>query len=223
MFKYLWSRKFALLAIAILVALLPIAMTKEPITLSRTIATAIGIDYVDGEFVVHAEIVVFSFNPQDGRESELVTERGATVMEAFDKMGKDRGMTVSFTHCTIVIIGTGVLNSNETVAQIIRPIYKSEISNGAVLFYTKSDIQNIMQQSIESGNMRSGLLQQIAEWNRKHHKNKNTTIERFYKNNALGRDAFLILTELDTSDEPKIVNTNNHAIYRAGVIYANFL
>jgi len=176
----LWRKKYLFIIIAFTVAILPFAITKESVVLSRAIMTAIAIDYVDDEYVVVGEHFIFNFDPFGVMEREVIVGRGESIDKAIDDIGRNMGKTVSLTHTTIFILGEGL--KDKDLADMLIPFAKMpHVRNDAQLFYTTSDIEKLVQASIDTGDARSGRIQQIATYNRKQDHMPAVNLEGFLK------------------------------------------
>jgi len=194
----IWSKKFVILTLALLVAVLPMAITKQPLALSKTIVTAIGIDKIDDEYKVVCEHIIFNFDPFGVMERELVSAEAPTIDEALDEIGRHQGRTISFSHCTIILLGNGL--EEENIMDLLRPfLLNSTLNNSAVLLWTEDDVEELLQASIEIGDVRSAKLQQIAEFNRNDARFKSTNLESFFKD-SLGRDGRAKITIVRKGD-----------------------
>ncbi|MCL2755592.1 MAG: hypothetical protein FWE45_00890 [Firmicutes bacterium] len=216
MFKVIWAKKFLILFLVALIAVLPMAMTKQPLALSQTIVTALGIDKINGEYKVVCEHIIFNFDPFGVMERELVTATAPSIDDAFNEIGRSQGRTISFSHCTIIILGDGLREEN--FADLLKPfLLKSTLSNSAVLLYTDDDIEELMQASIEIGDVRSAKLQQIAEFNRQDNRFTSTSLERFFKD-SLGRNRMSKITKVRIGENDTIENEGEYVTLSRGLI-----
>jgi len=213
MFKLIWQKKFLIIVLVLLVALLPIAMTRESVVLSKTLLTAIGIDKQGDEYTVYGEHFIFNFDPFGVMEREMVDGSGATVEDALADIGRKLGKRVSLTHCTVMILGKGL--TEESLVPILKPfLLKPQLSNTCTLFYTESDVGSLLETSIEIGDARSGRLQVIAEFNRKQNDFKSTHIERFLRD-SMGRRGIAKIAII-AEEDGEIINEGEYAVFLHG-------
>jgi len=210
-FKLIWAKKFLLLILVLLVALLPMAMSRESVALSKTIFTAMGIDKVDGEYIVYGEAFIFNFDPFGVMEREIVIGKGDTIDDAMAEIGRNMGKTVSLSHCTVMILGKGL--GDENFLDLLKPfVVTPQFSNSCVIFYTQDDVGEIMQLSLDTGDARSGRIHQIAEFNRRHEKFHATTLDKFFRSSLRG----------DKTASVAILSISDDIIQNEG-IYATFI
>ena len=213
-FISVWDKKFLLITITVLVALLPVAVSSQSMALTRTILTAIGIDMEDDEIIVYGEHVLFNFDPFGIPERHIATGRGATIQDALDEIGVNMGRTISFSHVTLIIIGNGL--AEENLFEMLKPFLKqSQLNSSTALVYTESNIETLLQTSIDKGDVRSAKLQQIAEFNRTHKDKYYTSLERFMKNN-MRLEAVAFIPVLNES-QGDIENTGTKAKFANGI------
>ena len=213
-FKLLWRKKFVILVLALLVAFLPMAMTKEATALSKTIVTALGIDIQDGRYLVHTESFVFNFDPFGVPERKLSTALAPTIDEALAEIGMNQGRSLSFSHCSLVLLGSGLENTD--LVELLMPFLKMpRFSNAAVLMWTNDDVEEVLSVSQATGDVRSAKLQQIAAFNSKKTTPRvSTNLEQFMRN-MLGREgrAELNIIELETQgEETRLLNSEKSKI-----------
>ena len=184
----IWQKKFALIAIALLIALLPMAVTKETVVLSKTLLTAIGIERDGTGFAVHGEALIFNFDPFGIQEREVWSATADTIEECLTIIGRNRGRTVSLSHCTIILLSEDMLT--DTLTDDLRYLLdRTDLNNSCVLFPTDVPVDDLLHASRERGDARSALLQQIGTFNRMRDNHfVGTTLERFYMD-MLGKNA----------------------------------
>ena len=216
MFKALWKKKFVIITLALLVAFLPMAMTKEATVLGKTIVTAIGIDKQNDEYAVFIESMIFNFDPFGVPERELTSATAPTIDAALEEIGMNMGRKISFSHCSIILLGSGLVD--EDLVELLFPFLKKpQLSNGAVMMYTDDDVEEVMRISEETGDVRSAKLQQIAAFN-KNRTNQRiaTTLEEFFRNSK-GRDGRARLSVIEIEDEA-LVNSDRVVELEFGIV-----
>jgi len=214
MWKTLWRKKFVIIALAFLVAFLPMAMTRDASVLSKTIVTAIGIDKSGGEVSVTIESLIFNFDPFGVPERELTSATAPTIDEALYEISLNMGRRISFSHTSLILLGAGLDDTDLT--ELLHPfLLKPQLNNGAVLMWTEDDVETVLQTSIDTGDVRSAKLQQLATFNAKPTTDRiSTSLEEFFRN-SLGRsgNARINIIELD-GDE--LVNSDRTARFNRG-------
>ncbi|MCL2850836.1 MAG: hypothetical protein FWE01_00535 [Firmicutes bacterium] len=212
-FITIWQKKFLLIILAMLVALLPMAVSKQSMALTRTILTAIAIDMEDDEIIVYGEHVLFNFDPFGIPERHIAVGRGTDITEALADIGVNMGRTVSFSHCTLIVIGSGLDDAN--LFDVLMPLYKqSQLNTAAALVYTEGDVEALIQTSIDTGDVRSAKLQQIAEFNLTHKDKYHTSLERFFKQ-TLRRNSVARMPIINDNDG-ELDNTGKTAKFIGG-------
>jgi len=213
--KTLWRKKFVIITLAILIAFLPMAMTNEATVLSKTILTAIGIDKKDDEYIVTVENMIFNFDPFGVPEREHTTAVASTIDEALAEISTNKGRKISFSHCSLVLLGSGLADTN--LVNLLMPfLIKPQFSNGAILMWTENDIEKVFETSEEIGDVRSGKLQQIATFNKRTDGRVATSLEEFIRNSK-SRDGIARLNIIEESDGD-IINSNRVIELKFGVI-----
>ena len=202
MFRIIWKKKIVIIVAVLLVALLPVALTKEPLALSRAIVTSIGIEKDGDEYTIFTETLLFNFDPFGVPEREIFSASSESIEKALIEIGRDKGKIVSLSHCTVIVLGNSLADDN-LVELLDFFLKRSDISNSAALFWTGGSVETLMQASIDQGDARSGLLQRIATFNRRNSGFTSTNLERFMKDMLSGREsrvAYIIV------EDDKIVN-----------------
>ena len=100
--KFIWSKKFLLIAMLLLVVLLPNTITRDLQIMNTAVITVIGIDTNDDALTVHAEIIV----PTTGEKApkyEIETKEGTDIIAILKNIEKEMGKEVSLAHCVAVI------------------------------------------------------------------------------------------------------------------------
>ena len=215
-FIMIWQKKFLIIIIAVLIAMLPMAASKQSMALTRTILTAVGIDKVDGEIVVYGEHVLFNFDPFGIPERHIAMSTGTNIDEALTQIGTNMGRTISFSHCTLIVIGSGLAEVN--LIELLQPLYDNhQLNTAAALVYTESNVESLIQTSIDSGDVRSAKLQQITEFNRTHNDKYHINLENFFKESMRtnGTAKMPIINLSEDSDE--LDNTGDSATFINGI------
>jgi len=211
----IWQRKFLIIILAMLIALLPMAVSRQSMALTRTILTAIGIDKDGSDIVVYGEHVLFNFDPFGIPERHIAVGRGETLDAALREISVNMGRTISFSHCTLIIIGSELYDTD--LVELMQPLYdNNQLNNAAALVYTESDVETLIETSIESGDVRSAKLQQIVEFNRTHEDKYFTSLERFFKANAREhRTAKMPVINVEGGD---LQNTGDAVTFVGGIL-----
>jgi len=211
--KSVWDKKFLLILLAFMIIFLPVAMTREPVVLSKLLLTSIGIEKDESGYVVHGEIFIFNFDPFGVMERELVKGEGATVDEALTNMGHNLGQTPSLSHCSVIILGNGT--QGEDILELLKPFAtSSQINNSCALFYTTSDMEELMQTSIDTGDARSGRIHAISAFNKRQNKMTSTNLEQFFIGSMHGNKTIHI-SRLTVEDN-RIINERTPVKFIAG-------
>ena len=214
-FQTLWRKKFIIITLAILVAMLPHALTAEASVLSKTIVTAIGIDKVNGEYEIITESIIFNFDPFGVPERELDVAHAPTIEQALAEIGMNKGRKISFSHTTLILLGKGL--ADEDLTLLLHPfLVMPQLNNGAVLMWTQDPLEDTLQASIDTGDVRSAKLQQIAEFNkRKTHERIATSLEQFFRG-SLGTEGVAKLNIIELEDK-ELINGDRVAMFYRGV------
>ncbi|MCL2570306.1 MAG: hypothetical protein FWE16_03815 [Firmicutes bacterium] len=180
MFKLVWEKKFLILFLVLLIAILPVALTSQPLVLEKGLVTAIGINKVGDEYQVTCEIFIFAFDPLGAPERKPVTTTAPTVEQAITKIGHNNGRDISFSHCTVIILGSGL--DGENIDELLYSFFNDpRLNNSCIVIYTQSDIPTLFETSNAQGDPRSAKLQQIIEYNNRNKKFTSTNLEQFFK------------------------------------------
>ncbi|MCL2846701.1 MAG: hypothetical protein FWE38_03355 [Firmicutes bacterium] len=180
MIKWIWKKKIVIVALVLTVALLPFALTKPTVVITKTIVTAMGIDKADDGYTVYTESLIFNFDPFGVPEREIHFATAETIPAAMKIIGQNRGRKLSLSHCTVITLGHE-LEESDFIKLLWPFIKRNDMSNSAVLFWTDDPVKGVMQTSIDLGDARSALLQQMAEFNRRTDKFAAKTLEEFVK------------------------------------------
>jgi len=184
MFKMLWRKKFIIITLAVLLAFLPMAMTKEATVLGKTVITAIGLDKQNDEYIVWTESLIFNFDPFGVPERQITTAAASTIDEAFEEISLNMGRKLSFSHCSIILLGSGLEDVN--LRELLWPfLLKPQLNNRAVLMWTDDDVGDVLQVSVDTGDVRSAKLQQIAAFNTKDRRRVATTLEELARSETV--------------------------------------
>jgi len=197
MIRTLWRNKILVLFIIALLVLFPAASIQPSQMLSRAVFVSVGIDYVNGEYVVTGMVAVNEFEPfADPTASKPVSATGETVRDALDNIRGNEGRKPSFSHCNLIVLGDGLRDKN--VADVLGVFFRDyRIGNNVLLIYTEDDIMELLEISKEfRTESPGGLLETIAIFN------KTATIDDFFKEYLRGNSPVSI----------SIVNTNDGAL-----------
>jgi len=213
MLKLLWQKKVFIIFLAFLVVLLPISMSKQAGMLEKTIVLSIGIDKVNNEYLVVVEANVNDFDPFGARSAQKLSAVGENIPTAIENLGRNRGQTISFSHTVLLVIGSGLAEEN-VISHFDYFVNKTELSNNTTLLFTRANMEEIMDVSIEAGDNRGGLLQQIAHFNQRNLALQPTSIERFYTDYLrMGSSGVIPIVGLE---DGVIKNTNTFAVFTNG-------
>ena len=209
--RAVWNKKFLLIIMVALVALLPMAMAKESIVLRKALFTSIGVDYIDNEYHVYGEIFKFGFDPFAEMERELYIGKGTSLQGALDDLERNLGKTPSFSHCSLFIIGKGLVDRD--LLQLMKPFaLKPQMSNSCIVLYSESDLGQLIQTSLDLGDPRAGRLQFIANFNKRTRGFVSTNMERFFKDSMRG-DRTVKVAKVEESDG-EIINDGSYKVLK---------
>jgi len=198
--KTFWRKKFVIIAIVALTILVPMAATRQSTVLSRSIVTAMAINYSAGEYTVYTEVLIFNFDPFGVPEREVHHASALTIEEALIEIGENRGRRVSLSHCSVIVLGQGFVDSGKNLQEVLMPLFmRPDLNNSAAIFYSVDDLEELLMASAEQGDARSAMLQQIAEFNQRNKSRTFMSLEKFIKQSLEKRDT-IILPEITKSD-----------------------
>lgn len=213
MFRLLWEKKALIAFLLVLVFLLPSAVARPAQMLSKTLMTTIGVDKVNGEYVVSGEMIVNKFDQSGKKSSEVIKSNGPSVGAAVNNLSATQGREVSLGHCTLLVLGSGL--ANEDITDVLKYfINKTELHNNCAIIYTNSDVEGLIKGSLREGDASGNLLQQISEYNQKNVFGKPTSLETFFKNHMRATSTNVIgVAELETD---AVSNKSKSAVFKNG-------
>jgi len=149
--KYIWGKKFMLIALLLLVILLPGAV-ERPLQIQNTaVITALGIETGAPQISVSCEILV----PDPGKRTpkyESVTASGDDITNILNSVGKGRGQYISLAHCSAVVF------SGKPDTAILKKLLKyaglrtntAVISNGSPAYLDSEKIERVLKYNAEN-------------------------------------------------------------------------
>jgi len=134
----LWNKKAAIVFLALLVCLLPMALTRPAQMTTKAILTDITIDRVDGEYVLTGEKVTTEAGDKGPKfKTEPVTGTDAKFVNTINKIADSTGKTVSFAHCSSITLKDGL--ADEDVTDILKFfMYQTELNNNCKLSWAEA-------------------------------------------------------------------------------------
>ncbi len=129
------KRKWIATLIAItLFLLLGEFLPEEPLR-SKAMVVGFGIDYPKDQTVsIHLQILTGSGNKTETRSNtRMLSAEGSTLGEAAYKISRESGLSVSFTHCNVVLIGESLLKSPVLYATLNYLVSSAYLSDNACL------------------------------------------------------------------------------------------
>jgi hypothetical protein len=140
LFKSIWKKKALILFIAVLVLLLPQAVSRPAQVFSKALLTEITIDKLEDNYSLAGKAVIL---PDDEKPKEI-SAVGKSLGEAINKMAEDTNREISFAHCTLIIIGEGLAEENLT--DTLRYfLYKTELNNNCTLAYKEKGYDTTLE------------------------------------------------------------------------------
>ena len=213
MFSLLWKKKFLIVFLIALIALLPQAAARPAQMLSKTLFTSIGIDKTDDEYEISGEMIVNDFSKKGETKSEVISETGANITEVMNKLSAAQGREISLAHCTLMVVGAGL--NDENLGELLTYFFhKTEVNNNCAIVYTQSPVKDLLTASEEGGDKRRGLLQQILEFNQQNIIGKPTSLEKFFKDYMRTSKTGILTTA--TLEGDKISNEIQAAVFKNG-------
>jgi hypothetical protein len=217
MFQLLWKKKALIIFLVALIALLPTALARPAQMLEKAIFTTIAISHENNQYSLTGEMVINQPTEIRGEpKTILITERGATIEQVFNKISASTGREISLSHCTLIIITDTTDGKN--LSTILRYFQnKTELNNNCALIYTKSDVNDLLEKSRELADPRGGMLNQIAKFNQRSVHGRPTTLERFFKDTKrIGGATIMGTVELidDTIENPLETAVFKNGIYQ---------
>ncbi|MEG2540717.1 MAG: hypothetical protein RSB59_02955 [Clostridia bacterium] len=144
------TKWLTLLIVAIILIVLGRTVVSVALTKSSTVI-GIGIDFFDGEFTVTTQSVVVSGGANAGNGSTLsyvlFTEKGKTLAQATDRIKQKAGLTLTLSHCNLVIMSKSVLQLNHL--HLIEPLVKTlALPEQAIVVTSSESPQKLLSQNL---------------------------------------------------------------------------
>ncbi len=137
-------------------------LPEEPLK-SKAMAVGFGIDLTEEEKLrVHLQILTGSGSEkQSGSNTRVLSAEGATLGEAAYKISRETGLSVSLTHCNVVILGEALLRSPYVYAVLNYLVCNAYLSDNACLISCKDSAYDLLSSPIGFGENASIYIREI--------------------------------------------------------------
>lgn len=129
---------------------------------ARAMAVGLGIDCDDeGNIVTCAQILTSSGAEGQPSGTRVVEAKAELLSSAISKITEICGMSLTVTHCNVVILGEKLIDSGQAYQQIYTLLENTYVSDNAYVFVCEGTPKDIFTSSSAFGNNASQFLQQM--------------------------------------------------------------
>lgn len=129
---------------------------------SRAMAVGLGIDCDDeGNIIACAQILTSSETEGKPAGTRVVETEAKLLSSAISKITEICGMTLTVTHCNVILLGEKLINSGDACKQIFTLLENTYISDNAYVFACEGTPMEVLSSKSAFGTNASQYLQQL--------------------------------------------------------------
>ena len=145
----IWNKKFFIVFVALMVFLLPQALSRPAQMSMKAVLTEITISKANDEYTIDAKMVTVNID-----EPKEVSGSGRTLAHAINDLSNVTQRNVSFAHCTQIIIGEGM--EDENICDLLRYfVYRAEMNNNCALAWKEAGRKTTIEKFFKDYNQAS--------------------------------------------------------------------
>ena len=167
MLSSFWQNKIFVVLVLIAICFLPSSIALPAQTEVRSIVIGIGIDKNDAEeaeYELSAQVVVPHYNLGYQENAQVISAVGKNLNQAYEKLVSHMGKIMGLSHCSTIVIGSGM--ENENVGMHLDWFYRSKrLDNNPVLVYTNNTAKEVLQTSLKVDDNLSLSINSILQYN----------------------------------------------------------
>lgn len=154
--------KWIFTLIAIIAFLILGSMIPDDDLKSRAMAVGLGIDCDDdGNVVACVQILTSSETEGKPAGTRVVETKAKLLSSAITKITEICGMTLTVTHCNVILLGEKLVDSGDACKQIFTLLENTYISDNAYVFACEGTPMEVLSSKSAFGNNASQYLQQL--------------------------------------------------------------
>lgn len=194
--------KWILLIVVIVVVAALDGLSSNINLLDRAIVVGMGIDYVDGELSLSAQVIIpkNSSSASQGNDFVVYSSRGRTVQEAVENLSYSVGLKASFAHTNVIVLGEGFLKSGRT--DVLEFLVSGDlVTDNTLLVASAGDAKDILAVTMPINEVASYHLTEILQSNRKEAGQNPSSLKDYFEDiYKVGETACLPLVFLRESE-----------------------
>lgn len=129
----------------------------------RAMAVGLGVDMDDSGNIVASAQILTSANTQDSTAgTRVIGAKSKTLSGALSKISEDCGLTLTVTHCNVVVIGEKLAKSERFFNQLVVLFENTYVSDNAFMFVCEGTPKELFDTKSGFGNNASQYLQRLA-------------------------------------------------------------
>ncbi|MBQ7308098.1 MAG: hypothetical protein IJW82_06195 [Clostridia bacterium] len=173
------SRLTICIIFAIIALLLPRAFTKVSETKATAIVTALGIDAVDDEIEISAQIIIPKSQAGTTENLMAISSKNTDVAKALEDLSAYIGKNVGIEHCNSLILGESI--SKQGVNDVLDFFFRgNKIGHNTLLIYFDGKAKDLIEATAPIDNSFSLSIDQLTRFSGEYFSALEITLEKFY-------------------------------------------
>lgn len=143
--KHIW-----LLILVLAILLIPQSLNIQSELNMRIVITAMGIDYVDDQYEVTAQVIMPTSSSEGGGGSaslDFISAKGQSVSDAVNKVSFQIGKTLGLGHINTLIFGENVVKNEKLIPSIDYFIRVGQIPTSSMVLIVKGEVKKEMEKT----------------------------------------------------------------------------
>ena len=129
----------------------------------RAMAVGLGVDMDENGNIIASAQIITSANTQDSTAGTRVIEsQSKTLSGALSKISEDCGLTLTVTHCNVVVIGERLAKSERFFNQLVVLFENTYVSDNAFMFICEGTPKDLFDTKSGFSNNASQYLQRLV-------------------------------------------------------------
>ena len=173
------SKLLAIIIFMIIFLLLPRAFTKTSEIKSMVIVTALGIDCIEDDIEVSAQIIIPKAQAGTTRSIMSISSRDKNLSNGLENISTYIGKNVGIEHCDAIILGKSI--SEKGVCDVLDYFFRgNKIEHNTLLIYFDGSAKELIDSTSNIDNNFSLTIDEITKFSGEYFYTLETTLEEFY-------------------------------------------
>lgn len=179
--KKLSQNKIFYVVLILILVLVPQFTSEAAESETKGITTVFGVDFENGQYETSIALVLPKSASQVTGNLHFVSETGTSIDDALYKLGLKIGKTIGLAHCETIIIGKGVLNSDNIMKHIDFFIRTNNLTTNASVLATMETAKDCVKVIAEKTDPYADAIKSLIENNDEIFIPLNMNIENLYR------------------------------------------